>query len=102
MSMLICRLSTSFHSYCFSETAPLFRKLYLEEQIVDALSGGATDSRDAPLFTIMSRITDPTRVDYVRDAIIAEIERMKSRGRGCFGPGRHEGAHAVQLRNGVE
>ena len=67
-----------FSQLLFSETAPLFRKLYLEEQIVDALSGGATDSRDAPLFTIMSRITDPTRVDYVRDAIIAEIERMKS------------------------
>ena len=62
----------------FSETSPLFRKLYLEEQVVDALQGGALDSRDAPLFTIIARITDPARIEYVRDAVIDEIERMKS------------------------
>ena len=62
----------------FSETSPLFRKLYLEEQVVDAMQGGALDSRDAPLFTIIARITDPTRIEYVRDAIIDEIERMKT------------------------
>ena len=62
----------------FSETSPLFRKLYLEEQVVDAMQGGAVDSRDAPLFTIIARITDPERVDYVRDAIVAEIERLKT------------------------
>ena len=62
----------------FSETSPLFRKLYLEEQVVDVLSGGALDSRDAPLFTILARITDPARIEEVRDAIIAGIERMKT------------------------
>ena len=61
----------------FSETSPLFRKLYLEDQVVDVLSGGAVDHRDAPLFTIIARITDPVRLEYVRDAIFAEIERMK-------------------------
>ena len=61
----------------FSETSPLFRQLYLEEQVVDVLQGGALDSRDAPLFTIIARITDPTRIEYVRDAILAEIERLK-------------------------
>ena len=62
----------------FSETSPLFRKLYLEEQVVDVLQGGALDSRDAPLFSIIARITDPERIDYIRDAIVAEIERMKT------------------------
>ena len=61
----------------FSETSPLFRKLYLEDQVVDVLSGGAGDRRDAPLFTIIARVTDPPRMAYVRDAIVAEIERMK-------------------------
>ena len=60
-----------------AETSPLFRRLHLEEQVVDLLSGGAVDHRDAPLFTIIARVTDPDRVDHVRDAIIAEIERMK-------------------------
>ena len=62
----------------FSQTSPLFRKLYLEEQVVDVIQGGAVDSRDAPLFTIVARVTDPARIDYVRDAIIAEIERLKT------------------------
>lgn len=62
----------------FSQNSPLFQKLYLEEQVVDTLSGGALDSRDAPLFTIIARVTDPARIDYVRDSIIAEIERMKT------------------------
>ena len=61
----------------FAETSPLFRQLYLEEQVVDVLQGGALDSRDAPLFTIIARITDPTRIEYVRDAVLAEIERLK-------------------------
>ena len=61
----------------FAETAPLYRKLYLEEQEVDALSGGALDSRDGGLFTIIARVTDAERIEYVRDAIIAEIDRLK-------------------------
>ena len=61
----------------FAETAPLFRKLYLKEQVVDRLTGGAVEHRDAPLFTILTRVTDATQVDYVRDAIIAEIDRLK-------------------------
>lgn len=60
-----------------AETSPLFRKLYLEEQVVDVLTGGASDHRDAPLFTILARVTDPTRIDDVRDAIIEEIDRLK-------------------------
>ncbi|MYI75115.1 MAG: insulinase family protein [Acidobacteria bacterium] len=62
----------------FGETAPLYRQLYLEEQVVDAISGGALDSRDGGLFSIIARITDPERIDYVRDAIIAGIERFKT------------------------
>ena len=62
----------------FSQTSPLFRKLYLEEQVVDAIQGGAVDSRDAPLFTITARVTDPSRIDEVRAEILAEIERMKT------------------------
>ena len=61
----------------FSQTSLLFKKLYLEEQVVDVLAGGAVDHRDAPLFAITARITDSAKVGYVRDAIIAEIDRMK-------------------------
>ena len=67
-----------FSQLLLSQTSPLFQKLYLEEQVVNVLTGGAPDRRDAPLFAITARITDPTQVDYVRDAIITEIDRMKA------------------------
>ncbi len=62
----------------FSQNAPLFQQLYLRDQVVDLLSGGAVDHRDPPLFEITVRITKPDRIDYVRDAILAEIERLKT------------------------
>ena len=62
----------------FSQTAPLFQQLYLQDQVVDVLTGGAVDHRDPPLFEVLTRITRPDQIDYVRDAILAEIERMKS------------------------
>ena len=67
-----------FSRLLFSETAPLYRHLYLEEQIVDVVQGGALDSRDAPLFSILARVTVPERIDDVRAAVIAEIERFKT------------------------
>ena len=62
----------------FSENAPLFQKLYLQDHVVDVLSGGAVDHRDPPLFEIVARITKPERIDYVREAILAEIEQFKT------------------------
>ena len=62
----------------FSENAPLFQQLYLRDQVVDVLSGGAVDHRDPPLFEIIARITKPDQTDHVRDAVLAEIERLKT------------------------
>ena len=62
----------------FSQNAPLFQQLYLRDQVVDVLQGGATDSRDPPLFQITVRVTKPDQTDYVRDAILAEMERLKT------------------------
>jgi zinc protease len=62
----------------FSQNAPLFQQLYLRDQVVDVVSGGAVDHRDAPLFEIIARVTKPDQVDYVRDAILTEIERLKT------------------------
>lgn len=61
----------------FSQSAPLYRKLFVAEQVVDILSGGAVDHRDPPLFEIAIRVTKPDKVEYVRDAIFAEIEKRK-------------------------
>ena len=62
----------------FSQNAPLFQQLSLRDQAVDVLTGGAVDSRDPPLFSILARITKPDQIDYVRDAILTEVERLKT------------------------
>ena len=40
--------------------------------------GGRIDHRDPPLFEVLIRITKPDQIDYVRDTVLAEIERMKT------------------------
>ena len=62
----------------FSETSPLYRKLVIEEQLVDALSGGAADHRDPNLFVIGARIKDETKIGAVREAIEATLEDLKN------------------------
>ena len=61
----------------FSETSDLFRKLVIEDSVVEFVDGGETDSRDPGLFTIFSRIKDPARVEYVRDQIFTAIENAR-------------------------
>jgi len=62
----------------FSPTSDLFRKLVVEEQAVEFVQGGQQDSRDPGLFTIFARIKDPSRIDEVRGAIEAALEKAKS------------------------
>jgi zinc protease len=63
----------------FSEAAPLYQKLVVEEQEVDLLSGGASDHRDPYLFEIVARVKRPDRVAYVESAITAALEDIKSK-----------------------
>ena len=62
----------------FSQTSPLFRQLYLEEQVVDALQGAPSTA--ATRRSSRSSRASPTRrgPSNVRDAVIAEIERLKT------------------------
>jgi zinc protease len=62
----------------FSEAAPLYQKLVVEEQEVDLLSGGAADHRDPYLFEIAARVKRPERVAYVESAITAALEDLKT------------------------
>ena len=53
----------------FSEAAPLYQRLVVEEQVVDLLFGGASDHRDPGLFEILARVKDPAQVAYVEKTI---------------------------------
>lgn len=62
----------------FSQTSDLFKKLVVDEQLVEFVSGGQGDSRDPGLFQIATRIKDPANIEKVRDAIDAAIEKAKT------------------------
>ncbi|HEU4403392.1 MAG TPA: pitrilysin family protein [Candidatus Polarisedimenticolia bacterium] len=63
----------------FSEAAPLYQKLVVEEQEVDLLTGGSADHRDPYLFDIIARVRKPGRVAYVEGAIGAALDDLKTK-----------------------
>jgi zinc protease len=67
-----------FSQVVFSQTSPLFRKLVIEEQLVEFVSGGQQDSKDPGLFTVFTRIKDPQNIDKVKQAIFSAIEDAKT------------------------
>ena len=62
----------------FSQSSPLYRKLVIEEQIVEFVQGGAGDRRDATMFTIYTRVKDPANVEMVEAEIYKAIEEVKN------------------------
>jgi zinc protease len=64
----------------FSPTAPLYKKLVIDERKARFLGGGAFDSRDPNLFTIQVSLVDKADMQYVKDEIIQAIEDVKENG----------------------
>ncbi|MDX1501863.1 MAG: pitrilysin family protein [Thermoanaerobaculia bacterium] len=62
----------------FSESAPLYQKLVVEEQWVDSIGGSYSDHRDPYLFTVFGRIKSEEVLPEVRAAIDAEIAKLQS------------------------
>ncbi len=63
----------------FSPTSDLFKKLVVEEQLVEFVQGSQGDSRDPGLFTIFTRVKDPKNIDLVRGEIDKAIEEAKTK-----------------------
>jgi zinc protease len=55
----------------FGATSDLYKRLVLSEQVVEYLQGDANQNRDPTVFDIYTRIKDPSKVDYVLEAIDA-------------------------------
>jgi zinc protease len=64
----------------FAERAPLYKKLVINEQKVESLSGSADPHVDPNLFTILARIKKPDDIGYVQKAINDEIARIAREG----------------------
>ncbi len=63
----------------FGENSPLYKKLVIEEQKVDALFTDYVDHVDPYPFGIIARVKDPKDLDYVESQILAEIESLKTK-----------------------
>lgn len=61
----------------FGETSDLFRKLSIEEQVVQSLSASPATDRDPGLWTIWTMIKDPTKVEYVLGEIDRTIDEFR-------------------------
>jgi zinc protease len=81
----------------FGSTSDAYKRLVLNEQVVEFLAGDANLNRDPTLFDVYTRIKDPAEVDYVldvidstareyRDALVdpARLDALKSRLRYSF------------------
>jgi zinc protease len=55
----------------FGTTSDLYKRLVLNEQVVEYLQGDVNLNRDPTLLDIYTRIKDPAKVDYVLEAIDA-------------------------------
>ncbi len=60
----------------FGSTSKISQELVIEKQWVDFISAGATDQVDPPLFTVMTRVREPDKLEEVRAMLLAEMERI--------------------------
>jgi zinc protease len=62
----------------FGETSDLYRKLVVNDQLVEFVEGDMAENRDPGLFYIFTRVKDPKNIDQVREAIYTAIDNAKS------------------------
>jgi zinc protease len=59
----------------FGENSDIYQRLVLKEQKVDFISAGGGDQIDPELFSIFTRVKKEADVPYVREQIMATVER---------------------------
>lgn len=62
----------------FGETSDTYRRLVLEEQVVEFLDAGASANRDPGTLDIYTRIKDAARIDHVLAVLDETIDRFRS------------------------
>ena len=62
----------------FGETSEAYRRLVLEEQVVEDIDAGASYNRDPGLLEISAHVKDPAKVDYVLGVIDETIAKAQA------------------------
>jgi zinc protease len=63
----------------FGETSEAYRRLVLDEQVVEELDAGASYNRDPGLLEIAARIKEPAKVEHVLAVVDATIAQVRAR-----------------------
>lgn len=66
-------------SIAFSDSSPIYQKLVIKEQKVDAFGAAFPNRRDPGLLTLLARVKDGKDMDYVRDEILKTLEEVKTK-----------------------
>ncbi len=61
----------------FGPTSDAYRRLVLEEQVVEFLHAEAGTNRDPSLFDVYTRVKDPAKVDYVLEVVEETVEHYR-------------------------
>ena len=64
----------------FSQKSRLYRRLVLQEQKVESLSGNNPTTIDPSLFVIEAQVKNPADLDYVQGVIRDELQRLAQEG----------------------
>jgi zinc protease len=67
-----------FADLAFGETSDAYRRLVLDEQVVEDIDAGAAYNRDPGLLEIYARVKDPAKVDYVLGVIDETIAKFRA------------------------
>src|SRR5262245_43756365 len=67
-----------FADLAFGETSEAYRRLVLDEQVVEDIDAGAAYNRDPGLLEIYARVKDPAKVDYVLGVIDETIAKFRA------------------------
>jgi zinc protease len=67
-----------FADLAFGETSEAYRRLVLDEQVVEDLDAGASYNRDPGLLEISASVKDPAKIDYVLGVIDATIAQFRA------------------------
>ena len=68
-----------FSQLTFGETSDLYKKLVVQDQLVESLFGQMRENRDPGLFSISARVKKAKDLDAVRNAIYDAIESAKTK-----------------------
>ena len=63
----------------FGETSPLYQKLVIDEQKVDAMNAGPPNNIDPELFGVLARVKNAADLPSIQEQIIATIEGFASK-----------------------